>query len=211
MSYILLKDIFIDVITKKKEIILPEINVSTQTDIWQELEKDAKQQLDDKKTLWVFANEAACWCCGLFFANSPYNIPIFISKDIVSVTATDNFTFSQSLDPLMHFHKNKKENYSYLPDATTREEKRTVNYYGIFCSVFCSVRFLEETIDIPPNKKTHYKNLIYYLYSKEVNKTVVHIPPAYPKHLMHIYSTGGWTEKVFREKNRELHSKIIYA
>ncbi len=190
MNKILLKGIFIDHLLNKGIIEndkLPETIIETDNLFWDELEK---KHIDNK----VQENqiELACWCCGLFFEETPWGIPIFTSSEINIVN-----------DEKYELHNN-------LLDSVSRKEKKHVKYMGNFCSVCCAIRFLNETSEIPDNCKDNYRNLLYYIYEQKICKKITFIPMAHPKHKMSLYSgKDGWSEQEFKEKNKQLERQFV--
>lgn len=191
MNKILLKGIFIEHLLNKDNFTsdqLPETIVETDNEFWEELEKSNKNQIIIDNQV-----ELACWCCGLFFEEQPWGIPIFTTSDI-GETSSENY----------ELHNN-------LLDSMSRTEKKHIKFIGNFCSVCCAVRFLNETSEIPVHCKENYRNLLYYLYEQKICKKVTFIPMAYPKHRMCIYSgKEGWSEKEFKEKNKQLEHQFIF-
>jgi hypothetical protein len=83
-------------------------------------------------------------------------------------------------------------------------------YYGNFCTIFCTIRYLQETEEFTKNCKENYKNILYLLFSKQCKKKVFYIPPSLPKTLMKIYSGNmGLTEAEYKNANKALEKQII--
>jgi hypothetical protein len=197
---ILLKNIFIEkyYCVKEAENILPTISISENDNFWQSLEKEKihiKPAILEKTNL-------ACWYCGLFFDEKPSNIPIFLFKDTIKMQydLSNNYVEPSDFKNLPHHA---------LLDGFSRTENINVKYYGNFCTIFCALRFLTETIDIPHSCKEHYKNMIYMLYSEEIGREVRFIPLAHPKTLMNIYTERGISEQEYKNLNKNLLRLII--
>ena len=197
---ILLKNIYIEKFYTPKEVeqTLPTISVSDNDNFWLNLEKDIVQI---SKNNFEKSN-CACWNCSLFFDEKPYNIPIFLYRDIIK---TDHNTTSEYIE-ITDF---KNLPHHVLLDSVSRAEQITVKYYGNFCSIFCALRFLTETIEIPPQLKEHYKNMLYMLYGEEIKKDISYIPLAHSKTIMKSYNDKGISEQDYKNLNKSLY-KLIF-
>lgn len=184
---ILLKNIYISsFITIEKKVINTTICTIIQSEnyFWNEIEKIAIQSEN--------THELACWNCCLLYTSKSWSLPIFSFKDI-----------NVKYDLQYKLHHN-------LLDGINKTEFTNVKTLGNFCSIFCAVRYLDETSDVPKNLKTGYKNLLYFAYMQHTNKYVNYIPHAYPKEKMKIFcGPGGWTEYEYKEKNKLLEFSII--
>lgn len=190
-----------------------------------EIEKYEKKKAmewcgDIKKTDEQFA----CWCCGLFFDEKSWGIPIFTSKDtqIMKSPFTTSFNVGRNIIHLPaaqistnYLHPTNELKYNYKPhndllDGIHREEVEMVRYYGNFCTIFCAIRYLQETEEFTKNCKENYKNILYLLFSKQCKKKVFYIPPSLPKTLMKIYSGNmGLSEAEYKNANKALEKQII--
>lgn len=187
--------------------------------------KKKEEPVLKKNIEFVESNEQfACWYCGLFFDEKSWGIPIFTSKDtqILKSPYVSSFYVGRSIIQIPtaelktnYLHETNEIKCHYKPhndllDGIHREEIETIKYYGNFCTIFCTIRYLQETEEFTKKCKENYKNILYFIFSKQRNKKIYHIPPALPKTMMKIYSGNmGLTEAEYKIANKALEKQII--
>ena len=213
---ILLKNIFLDITVS-----LPSLTAELPEMILGEATEDFWQQLEFTETT---TNNCACWCCGLFFYEKSWGIPIFTTHDtqIIKSPFTTSVNIGRNIIHLPaseitsnYLHPTNEIKCQYkihadLLDGIHREESELIKYYGNFCTIFCAIKYLQETEEFTQKCKENYGKFLYLIYSKYCKKKIYYIPPALPKTLMKIYcGDKGMTEIEFKSANKALEKQII--
>jgi len=131
--------------------------------------------------------EAACWSCGLYFTTDIWQVPI---------TAIDDIEYSDQSNYEIHHN---------FPDSSTKKLIHRIKGQGNFCSEYCVVRYISESLEILPQNKNNCLNLLYLVYQQKTGRKVNYIPPSYPKNLMKLYrGPKGISEDEYKKKNDDL-------
>lgn len=204
---ILLRGIFLS-----KQVINPN-------DLLPEIIIESNRQTGDLPEVEVLS-QFPCWTCSLYFVESckriplhffneikvkktPFNETVNLGKKIVCVSSN----FQKYVSSVSH-NCAPYEDYTNLPDSIGRVEVKSVSYYGNFCTIFCLMRYLEESYEIAAERKVILRKNMLYHESQLRGRKITHIPLAYPKTRMKMYSGEGWTEDQFKAENKALESQI---